>query len=247
MLASRSTASCLLFLLAMLAWGGEPCPAALTVLYDGQSELLPGDQEWLSYFGVGVGVSQQREQGGVLLESSLTGQAGYSSHTILGQPKNSAFPVLDRYAGFSLQFELQIRSENHISADRSGCSLILLDREHRGVELSFWETEIWSQDDDPLFRHGEGTIIDTTENVRYTLRIKGEEYTLSAAGSVILRGKLRDYSSAGSVPYTLDSYVFIGDDSTRGQASIVLKEIVLQDGLFSWNLLNPVLLRSEDR
>jgi len=71
------------------------------------------------------------------------------------------FPILDWAARFQVNFTVQVDDESHSNDNRAGFSIILLSDDARGIELAFWENEIWAQNDDTtggLFKRGEGTI-----------------------------------------------------------------------------------------
>jgi hypothetical protein len=53
------------------------------------------------------------------------------------------------------------------------------------------------------------------------LLIFGDQYFLSANGNLLLNDSLRDYSAFG-VPYSLGSYMFLGDDTGSAGANINL-------------------------
>jgi hypothetical protein len=207
---------------------------ASVLLYDATLGDRPGDQPWLLYADntilPGTSVSQSAIPGvGTRLQSNLAGAGGYSNvDPISGALKNPGFPGLDRSIGFELAFDLRVNSESHSRPDRAGFSVIALAGDGKGIELGFWEDEIWAQDDDPLFTHGEGVAFDTTAGrISYALRIIGEGYTLFAGGTAVLSGALRDYSAFGSPPYTLGDFLFFGDNTTSAAGDVTLGRISL--------------------
>jgi hypothetical protein len=129
-------------------------------------------------------------------------------------------PTLDRSRGFIVELECQVQSEIHSSTNRSGTSLIVLCSDYMGIELAFWENEIWAQGDQPLFVHAEGKTFDTrSARVRYVVSIKDNQYELFANGSRLLVGPLRNYAAAGQ-PYTIPNFLFLGDDT--GSAGAIM-------------------------
>jgi hypothetical protein len=140
----------------------------------------------------------------------------------------AGFPILDRSAGFQLDFTLRMDSESHANNNRAGFSLILLSDDAKGIELAFWENEIWAQNDGTtggLFKHGEGTMYATTaEPIKYEVIIVSDTYTLTANAVPILTGPLRDYSTFDGFPdpYETPSFLFLGDDTSSAQARIQL-------------------------
>jgi hypothetical protein len=220
--------------LAIVGLLGQAESRASVVLYDATLGDRPGDQSWLLYadntFLPGTSVSQSAIPGvGTRLQSNLLGAGGYSNvNPITGALKNPEFPGLDRSIGFELEFELQVNSESHSRSDRAGFSVIALAGDGLGIELGFWEDEIWTQDDEPIFTHAEGTGFDTTASLTsYALRIQGEGYSLLADGLEILSGSLRDYSAFGAPPYTLGNFLFFGDNTTSAAGDVTLGRISL--------------------
>lgn len=220
-----------LVLCALLGFGQGGARAS-TVLYDASLGDLPGDQPWLLYadnaFLPGTSISQTAIPAeGARLVSNLAASGGYSNvNPITSTPKNPDFPALRRSTGFEVGFDLRVASESHTGADRAGFSVIALAEDGLGIELGFWEGEIWAQE--VGFTHGEGVAFDSTAGmVSYALRVIGEGYSLSAGGTEILSGTLRDYSSAGFPPYTLGSFLFFGDNTTSGAADVTLGTIRL--------------------
>ena len=115
-------------------------------------------------------------------------------------------------------------------ADRSGVSLIVLGSDHKGVELAFWQDEIWAQQASPVFTHSAVSERDQSAGLtslltHYNLNVQGSTYTLSnGGGTVLLAGTLKDYLANGgpALPYAAGNFLFFGDDTTsaRGNASI---------------------------
>jgi hypothetical protein len=98
-----------------------------------------------------------------------------------------------------------------------------------GVEIAFWENEIWAQLDSPLFTHGEGTVFDTNVGlVQYDLAIQGDSYSLYAGGSDILNGALRNYSAHKNQVYSMQNFLFFGDDtsSAAGVSELAYIEVL---------------------
>lgn len=203
-------------------------------LYSGNG--LPSLQPWLSYADdrliTGGTVSQTAVSGGVRLATDLPVSAGYSNHNFLSQLKNPNFPELVRSQGFQLTFRTQILSEQHGSIHRAGWSVLMLGQDRKGVELGFWENEIWAQTQSPLFQHGEGVTIDTRIARDYRLQILGDRYALAADGVTVLEGDVKDYSSFGT-PYSLPNFLFFGDNTSSAGGSSILGKVSLQTGISS--------------
>jgi hypothetical protein len=215
--------------LATLVWlSSQSAFADLLVLYDGAG--LPVNQVWMSF--AELGVSQQTPvSGGVRLQTDAGGRAGYSNYLSPTVLKNAAFPSLSANAGFELSFSLTVNTENHSSPNRAGFSTTLLGNDRKGIELGFWEDEIWAQSSTPtLFNRAESVAIDTTVRRDYRLQIRNNTYTLFVGANTLLSGEVRDYSSFG-IPYNQANFLFFGDNTTSAEADITLGRIALQSDL----------------
>ncbi len=171
----------------------------------------------------GTSTIQSRVADGVRLYTTdaMEDMAGYVAAHDIGKFAKGFInlPKLDRNAGFAVHLRMRIHSENHVSKNRSGCSLIVITDDLKGVELAFWEDEIWAQTDKPLFTHGEGVLFDTRPMTDYELIIIGDAYELYVKDKLILGGALKDYSQRGLV-YGIHDYLFLGDATSRGSADI---------------------------
>ncbi len=206
-----------------------------TLLYDRSQNNLPADQSWLNYSDnsiFGGSASQQANASsdiGVNLITDNAVSAGYSNYNpITLNFKSSNFVELNQNFGFTLSFDLQVINESHVSNDRAGFSVIILSNAKTGIELGFWEDEIWAQSDNPIFTHSEGVSFDTTATnsspfslINYDLTILGSTYTLFADNVQILTGATRDYTAFGT-PYNLSSYLFLGDDTSSAAGDDIL-------------------------
>ena len=159
--------------------------------------------------------------GATVLDSSADHSefAGYGM-----EPPGS--PVLDRLAGFTLEFTLRVEAEAHGNNDRAGFSILVVTSDLKAIELGFWTNAIWAQDDSPvLFVHDEDVAFDTTAAMtQYNLQILGDDYTLSIVGDpATLSGKIRDYTAwipppGFPNPYETPGLIFLGDDTTSAGA-----------------------------
>lgn len=229
--------------------------SAQVVLYDGALGTLPAAQGWqyLANPIIGNMATQTLGAGFVTLDSTspITDQAGYfSANPIFPQLAHPNMPVIDRLAGYDVRFVMRLNSENHALppggddngdgvADRAGFSVIAISQDLLGIELGFWTDRIWAQDDDQVsatnfFTQAEGVALDTgSALLKYDLRVYGSGYQIVRGGGVapVLSGRLRDYTSfTGTVdPYELPSFLFFGDNTTRGEASVSLGRIEVRD------------------
>ena len=197
------------------------------VLYDASSGSIPSESLMdFTDFPPGAATLTYAE-GASVMDTTPSGQDTYAGW-VSSQGITSGFPILDRTAGIQVDFTLQVEGENHERAHRAGFSMIVLDQDARGIELSFWKNEIWAQNDTAtggLFTHGEGISFTTTDPVNYQLRIVGDTYTLSANSQPVLSGPVRDYSEFEGFPdpYETPNFLFLGDNTTAAQARIRLR------------------------
>ena len=197
------------------------------ILYDATSGTIPAAQ-MMSFFDFPPGnILQTYENGSTTLDTTKSGNDTYAGWTS-NVASTPGFPSLESAAGFQLDFTMQVESESHTSNHRAGFSIILLSENARGIELAFWENEIWAQNDDAtggLFTHGESVSFPTTSGAtNYQLIIISNAYTLTANGTPILNGPVRDYSKFEGFPdpYQSLNFLFLGDDTTSAQARIRL-------------------------
>ena len=198
-------------LLASLASGSAQ------ILYDG-SLGLPAGQGW-TYFATGG--TQTSTGSGVQLDTAAANgfQAGYSFSA----------PRLNRTNGFAVRFTSRMIAETHASANRAGFSVIVLADDKRGLELAFWTNTIFAQADSPLFTHAEETNFPATNSVDYKLTFHPTNYVLTANGTPILSGPVRDYTAfSGPLnPYSTPNFLFLGDDTTSAGGTIIWNQAVL--------------------
>ena len=227
----RMIVSCCVLAIAVIAAGR----AQAVVLYDGALGTVPQSQGWLYLTDPLVGSSATLTAAGgtaVLDTTAARGEsAGLFSHL---QP---GVPTLTRTPGFELLIYLQVKNEGHDHANRGGFSVIIVTSDLQALETAFWEDEIWVYEDDDggaspgdLFTHAEGVGFDTVDNmVRYGWLIQGNTYTLTADGSPILTGPLRDYTNFSGVidPYEIPDFIFFGDDTSSADARVSIGRVEL--------------------
>lgn len=130
----------------------------------------------------------------------------------------------------ALTLHLKVEAEEHLSLNRAGFSVLVLNNARRGIELAFWTNGVFAQGDQPLFFQAEWAGFNTTARlIPYELRLEGLRYELRADGEVILSGPLRDYTPfAGFLdPYETPNLVFLGDNTGGGRGRVELGEIRL--------------------
>ena len=214
--------------------------APAQTLYDGASGKTPDQAPYNWIFGQ------------AFAPSDLHGTAGNGA-TTLNTAGNNLYMAgynhfapfaLDSVGGYTVSFDLQVNSETHDGAtvdkngdgiaDRAGVSLIVLGNDNKGVELAFWNNEVWTQSNGFLHTVGGGenaAFNTTTGRVHYVLDVANGGYALSADGTALLGGSLHSYVAQGA-PYTLPNYLFIGDDTTsaRGNFSLFQVQITPEPG-----------------
>jgi len=201
--------------------------ASAVTLYDGSLGTAPSSQGWLSHYTFNGGTETVGATKTTYDASAADNtQGGYSTHTFVGTLVNPSSPVLDRTTGYTVSVDLKLLSENHSSNDRAGLSLIVLSSDHQGIELGFWNNEIWEQSG-PAFTHGLGTAYDPTAAIKtYDLVVSGSNYTLLGNGSPIRSGTLKDYSTFG-FPYTTTNWIFVGDDTTSARGAFEISRLAV--------------------
>lgn len=180
--------------------------AAPIVLYDASTGLTPGSSGWTTF---APGVAESMGSGYVDFSTlALNGlQGGYTRSVSFGD-------------SFRLRVDVAITSETHANSNRAGFAIIALNHSAQGLELSFWQDEVWVQN--VGFTHGEGVAFGTTSGIhRYDLFLVGSLYWLEINGVQMLSGSIRDYSGFGP-PYNIPNFLFLGDNTTSAAARIRL-------------------------
>lgn len=202
---------------------------AETVLYDSALGTLPGRQGWL-YLTDPLFLTDAVHEftNGAARINSMPDReekAGYFSNLHPG------VPVLDREQGYTIRFSVRIDTESHVSMHRAGFSIIVIGNDLKGIELGIWTNRVWAQNEVPLFTQGESASLETTgDMISYRLAILGSQYWLSANGTDVLTGVLRDYTAWDSGdspldPYEIPDFIFLGDDTSSASADFQLAYI----------------------
>jgi len=199
------------------------------LLYDSNLGTLPSQQNF-SYQAIGLPPqATQTYSAPVTVLNTANQLSDYAGYTVT----QAAMPTLNRSAGFQLSLDLRVISENHNGDnDRAGFSLILLSEDLYGLEMAFWENEIWVQESNgaQLFTHAEGVPYDTTAALTtYELTMIGNTYLLAANGAPLLSGNLRQYTDWVSPvdPYEQPNQLFLGDDTSSAGAEVWLGDVAI--------------------
>ena len=195
------------------------------VLYDAAGGAIPS-APLMGFTDFPPGAAVPTYSDGVTVMDTTTSSRDTYAGWISNGATTPGFPILDRTAGFQIDFTFQIEHESHTNNNRAGFSLIALSDDARGIELAFWENEIWAQGNNSsggLFKHGEGVVFPTTTDlVDYRLTIIDDTYTLTANTQPILSGPVQDYTAFDGFPdpYETPNFLFLGDDTTSAQARV---------------------------
>jgi hypothetical protein len=166
------------------------------------------------------------------------GYAGYSNYTatptgltsFTTSKINSAFPALDRTQGYTLNFKLAVNSETS-NDNRAGFSIILTSEDAKSIELGFKGDRIFAQSS--TFTESEKATFNTNALTDYKIAVKDNGYELFANNTSILKGELRTYNFNPATsnpplplsPYTLPSFLFLGDNTDQGRSNVTLGAI----------------------
>ncbi|GAB1541567.1 hypothetical protein NUACC21_42380 [Scytonema sp. NUACC21] len=204
--------------------------------YDSSSDRSPGEKflVFQSFGGSTETVVGDQSNITTNLVTTTSGIAGYG--------KYDTAVKLDRNTGYTLRFQIQLKSESHFGDnngdkldDNAGFNIIALSSDNKGIEIGFWNNEIWAKEFDSTSSGGakiihhddvERAMFDTTVLSNYQLTILGDSYHLFANNSLVLKGDLRDYSTMGG-NYSLQNHLFLGDSSSSAQADVNIKSILL--------------------
>lgn len=202
-------------------WFSLPAVEA-QVLFDGAQGTLPQQQGW-DYLALPGNAQLESTGTAARLDTDVTlsEQAGFAT---------LAPATLDRTSGFAVEFVARLFSESHRNPDRAGFSVIVLDREARGIELGFWSDQVFAQAQEPLFTHAEDAPLDWGETPRtFALGFSPTHYALFVDRTLLLRGPLRDYSAFAGIldVYETPNFVFLGDDTTSASAIVELSRVAL--------------------
>ncbi len=226
-------------------------PQATTILYDSSLGTLPSEQNFswqaLSLQPPFLTLASETYSTSVTVFSSTSQLDDYAGYTV----SQTVVPTLSRATGFQLTFDLRVISENHDSNnDRAGFSIILLSEDLHGIEMAFWQDEIWVQEGNgtQLFTHAEGVPYDTTAALTiYKLTIFNDSYLLAANDMLLLNGNLRQYTDwtppfSLPDPYEQPNQLFLGDDTSSAGAEVWLGDVTIQDNALDQTLFLPVIV-----
>ncbi len=211
--------------LALALMLASPAFAGAYTLFEGSLNSDPASQGWLSSLPAGA---VQTVGGGAVTLDTTSANSVKSGYSLMG----GMLPiVLDSSGnGFRVSFDTQVQAESHANNNRAGFSVIVLDSQHRGVEIGFWSDAFWTQS--ATFLHAETAAFDTGAGLtHYELTLANGGYSLTASRSgsagATLTGALRDYSPSVFLPYGIANFVFLGDDTTSAAGRFSLARVEL--------------------
>jgi hypothetical protein len=221
-------------------------PQATTLLYDSSLGNTP-DQQNFSYLALPPFIAQatQTYSAPVTVLNTANQLSDYAGYTVT----QSAMPTLSRATGFQLSLDLRVIAENHNGDnDRAGFNIILLSEDLYGVEMAFWQDEIWVQEgNNNLFKHAEGVAYNTTTALtNYKLTVISNTYLLAANGVPLLSGSLRQYTDWTPPfglpdPYEQSNQLFLGDDTSSAGTEVWLGDVSIVTDVAPYNLFLPFL------
>lgn len=225
-------------------------PKAATLLYDSSLGTTPNQQNF-NYQAINIQPpftvqASQSYNDPVTVLTTSNQLADYAGYTV----SQTVMPMLNRAAGFQLNLDLRIITENHNgNNDRAGFSLILLSEDLYGIEMAFWEDEIWVQEGNGnLFSHAEGVAYNPTAVLTtYKLTVISNTYELVANDVPLLSGSLRQYTDwtppfGFPDPYEQPNQLFLGDDTSSAGAEVWLGDVsIVTDVAPDYSLFLPYL------
>jgi hypothetical protein len=211
--------------LALALMLATPAFAGAYTLFDGGLNSDPASQGWLASLPVGA---VQTVGGGSVSLDTRSADSVKSGYSLMGGMLPMALDSSGN--GFRVSFDAQVLTESHANNNRAGFSVIVLDSQHRGVEIGFWSDAFWAQS--ATFLHAETAAFDTGAGLtHYELSLANGGYSLTASrsGSTLatLSGALRDYSPSVFLPYGIANFIFLGDDTTSAAGSFSLAQVDL--------------------
>ena len=178
---------------------------------------------------------------------SFAGYLGYTNYS--AQPPsfselqlvNNGFPELNADNGYSIFFDVAVKSITENNPDRAAFSVIAISSDkQKGIELDFEQDLIFAQSDtvdstgfSEFVRAETSTPIVTTNSNSYELRVNPSTYELFANGDRILNGNLRDYEYDRNAtdpnlpfnPYETPNFLFFGDLTDEAAGDFTLGEV----------------------
>jgi hypothetical protein len=223
--------------------------AVTTVLYSGSTvtpDLFNAPNPYLTFWNPDGG-TQTADGSKTTLDTTIANSAyaGYTNYNAppltsfpftnpLTSQVNSAFPILDRNAGYTLSFTIKITSQTNDGTNgpnRAGFSALVLGSDNQGIEIGFRNSDIFSQGNASFNSIGDqATGLDLAQPATYNLNVAGSTYTLTSGSNTLLNGSLVDYTTAtglASGVYRTPNFIFLGDNTTSARASVDISNITL--------------------
>ncbi len=227
--------------------------ASAITLYNGSG--LPGLQGTLQIGSItstgapilpATGNGQSLSAGGITVNTAANSAeySGYSNYNVLNStyfnPAIFSAATLDRSTGYSLNFTVSLDAATNntgTSFPRAAFSVIAISSDGKGIEIGFRPNEIFAQSSvgfttqDPA----QTAVFSTNAAQTYNLAVLNNGYTLSSGATPIISGALLNYSFNPVAsnppltfnPYTIPSFVFLGDDTGQESGTFTLGAVTL--------------------
>ena len=224
---------CLSLIAALTVAVCAAAPAPAVVLFDAAAHTTPASAGWIGLAQPAPGSSTVVGDGvktTVDTTAATSDRFGYFSRVLALE--HPLMPTLDRSGdGFTVQVTLRVVQESHASVDRAGLSLIVLASDAPvGLELAFWDDEVWPYTDSPLFTHGAGAGIDTTAAlVTYSVAVQGSAVDVYAGSQHLFGGSVRDYSAHTNPVYSQTNFLFFGDNTQSAAGAFEIARLEVLD------------------
>lgn len=206
------------------------------VLFNAGDQRSVQEQGWL-YFAnpeSGAAVLTNQPSAAVLdttADSAI--RAGMFSGDPFGVFRHPRLPELDAEEGFVIRSIVKLETERHLKDNRSGAVILVADKNLNAVEVGLWVDSAWVQPDsgNPLF---EGAVmnevrLDFSDWVSFDIFVSGDRFALLANERVLVKGDLKDYSSAGPEVYRIPSFLFLGDNTSSASARLHIAQVEVWD------------------
>ena len=227
--------------------------ASAISLYNGSG--LPGLQGTLqigSITSAGVPISpatgngQSLSAGGVTVNTAANAAeySGYSNYNPLSStyfnPSIFSASTLNQATGYSLTFTVSLdsaTSNTSTTNPRAVFSIIAISSDGKGIEIGFRANEIFAQSSVGFTSQdlAQTATFSTNTSKTYNLAVFNNGYTLSSGATPIINGSLLNYSFNPALssppltfnPYTIPSFVFLGDDTGQESGTFTLGAVTL--------------------
>jgi hypothetical protein len=235
----------ILSMAALTAATALPVTAAPTILYDGAQPGTPDTQGWLrvdpdsSMQTAAAGhtnINTTNDPGNLTFYSNQDLDTSATPET--GTFVNPAFPILNRFSGYSISFTGTMNSESHDPGgsspyeDDAGWTLLAISNDLQGIQIGIRNNELFTLS--AGLQEQNNVAFDNTGTHTYTLNVHGSNFSLDVDGFQKLSGNTVDASGNGYF-YELPNYLLLGDVSLGADVNYDLASV-------SVNIPEPFML-----